>query len=112
LQARGQYFELELAKNEAVVAFEIDSQWHVSHVPLSFQLSLARPNSPWQTVAEEPLVRVYKDQIYAPRRFVFRIVLPRPVLANRLRISIRQPLPGHEFVVHEARVYAAEPVPP
>jgi len=111
-QARGQYFEVELAKSEPVIAFEIDSQWHVSHVPLSFQLSVARPGSAWQTVAEQPVVRVYKDQIYSPRTFVFRIVLPRPVLANRVRISVRQPLPGHEFVVHEARVYAAGPVTP
>jgi hypothetical protein len=107
LQARGQYFELELAESDPVVAFEIDSQWHVSHVPLSFQLSLARSDSSWHTVAEEPVVRVYREQIYSPRTFVFRIVLPRPVHAKRLRISVLQPLPGHEFVVHEARVYAA-----
>ena len=106
-QARGQYFELAFKRELRVVAFEIDSQWHVSHVPLSFQLSLARAGSPWKTVAEQPVVRVYKEQIYSPKTFVFRVVLPEPTRADRLRISVGQPLPGHEFVVHEARVYSA-----
>jgi len=39
---------------------------------------------------------------------VFRIVLPAPVRASRLRISVDQPLPGHDFVVHEARVYTSQ----
>jgi len=106
-QARGQYFELGFARELPVVAFEIDSQWHVSDVPLSFELSLARAGSPWKIVAKEPLVRVYKEQIYSPKTFVFRVVLPEPTRADRLRISVSQPLPGHEFVVHEARVYVA-----
>ncbi len=108
-QARGQYFELEWARELPVVAFEIDSQWHVSHVPASFELSVARAGSAWQNVARQPVVRIYREQIYSPKNFVFRVVLPAPARAERLRISIDQPLPGHEFVVHEARVYVAAP---
>lgn len=107
-QARGQYLELEFLRELPVVAFEIDSQWHVSHVPLSFELAVSRAGAPWQTVARQPLVRVYREQIYSPKRFVFRVVLPEPAPAHRLRITIDQPLPGHEFVVHEARVYTAD----
>jgi len=108
-QARGQYFELQWTRELPVIAFEIDSQRHVSHVPASFELSVAHGASPWRPVARQPVVRVYKEQVYSPKTFVFRVVLPEPTQADRLRISIDQPLPGHEFVVHEARVYFAAP---
>jgi hypothetical protein len=108
-QARGQSFELQWARERPVVALELDSQGHVSHVPASFELSVARAGSPWQRVAGQSVVRIYREQIYSPKNFVFRVVLPEPVRADRLRIGIDQPLPGHEFIVHEARLYVASP---
>jgi hypothetical protein len=108
-QARGQYFELVLVRPRRLVAFETNNPGHVLDVPLSFQLSVAHGASDWQTVAEQPVLRVYRDQIYSPKTFVFRVVLPNPTLADRIRITIGQPVPGREFVIHEARVYAQEP---
>ena len=105
LQAQGQYFELELAKPRSIVAFEIESRPHVMQVPLSHELSFAHDGSDWQIVARQPLLRVYREQVFSPKTFVFRIVLSRPVAADRIRITIGQPVPGYEFVVHEARVY-------
>ena len=105
-QARGRYFELAIRKPRTIVAFEIENRQHLSDLPLSFELSVAHGDSGWRTVAEQPVVRVYRDQIYSPKTFVFRVVLPGPVLADRLRISIGQPLPDHSFIIHEARVYA------
>jgi hypothetical protein len=108
-QARGQYFELALARPRRLVAFEIDNPGHVAHVPLSYELSVAHGASDWQTVAEQPVLRVYREQIYSPKTFVFRVVLPNPTLADRIRITIGQPVPDHDFVIHEARVYAEGP---
>jgi hypothetical protein len=108
-QARGQYFELVLARPRPVVAFEIENRRHLADVPPSFQLSVAHGGSGWQTVAEQPVLRVYRKLVYSPKTFVFRVVLPNPTLADRIRITIDQPLPGHYFTVHEARVYAREP---
>jgi len=104
-QARDQLFELGWSKSQRVVAFEIENPWHSSDVPLAFELDAARDDSPWRTVARQPLVRVYEEQVYAPKNFVFRVVLDAPVLANRLRIRVAQPVPGHHFIVREARVY-------
>jgi hypothetical protein len=105
LQARGQYFELELAKQRSIVVFEIESRPHVMQVPLSYELSLAHEGSDWRTVARQPLLRIYRDQVFSPKTFVFRIVLSRPAAADRVRLTIGQPTPGYDFVVHEARVY-------
>ena len=108
-QARGQYLELGLAEPRPVVAFEIDNPQHVMQVPLSYELGLGRGESSWQTVAEQPLLRLFREQVYSPKTFVFRVVLPKPALADRIRITIGQPVPGHDLTVHEARVYALEP---
>jgi hypothetical protein len=105
-QKRGQYFELELDRPRRLVAFEIHNPGHPSDVPLSFRLAVAHGRSDWQTVAEQPVLRIYRDQVYSPRTFVFRIVLPKPTLADRIRLTIGQPVPGHRFVIEEAGVYA------
>jgi len=44
-------------------------------------------------VAEQPVLRVYREQIYSPKAFVFRVALPHPTLADRIRITIGQPCP-------------------
>ncbi len=110
-QATGQSFELVLARPRRLVAFEIHDPEHVTHVPLSYELSVGQGASGWQKVAEQPVLRVFREQIYSPKTFVFRIVLPNPTVADRIRITIGQSVPDHDFVIHEARVYADGPLP-
>ena len=104
-QSRGQYFEVVFARRCRLAAFEIDDPGQVLRVPLSYRLAVAHDGSGWQTVAEQPRLRVYREQIYSPRTFVFRVVLASPAWADRLRITIAEPVPSQEFAVHEARVY-------
>jgi hypothetical protein len=98
-----------LARPRPIVAFEIDNRPHVTHLPLSFELSVAEGGSDLKTVAEQPVLRVYYEQVYSPKTFVFRVVLQKPTPADRIRITIGQPVPGHQFIIHEARVYAQVP---
>ena len=104
-QARGQSFEVVLARPHRLVAFELDNPEHPAQVPLSFELSVARDASGWQIVTEVPRLRVYREQIYSPKTFVLRVVLQNPTWADRIRITIAEPVPGQGFVIHEARVY-------
>jgi hypothetical protein len=108
-QARGQYFELELSQPRPVVAFELETHPYVMQVPLSYELSVSQGASGWRTVAQQPVLRLYREQVFSPKNFVFRIVLPSATVADRVRITIDEPLPGHHLVIHEARVYAQEP---
>ncbi len=109
LQARGQTFELLFKEPHVLVAFEIDNPNHVTHVPLSFELSVGLGRSGWQRVIERPALRLYREQVYSPKGFVFRVVFPQPSLADRLRITIGQPVPGKNLVIHEARIYERAP---
>lgn len=104
-QGTGQYFELMLTGQRRLVAFEIASPGHVAQVPLSFHLSVAQGGSDWQTVVSQPLIRVYREQVHSPKTFVLRIVLPNATPADRVRITIDQPVPAQQFAIHEARVY-------
>ena len=51
------------------------------------------------------MLRFYRDQIYSPETFVFRLVLPAAVTADRIRLSVEQPVPGHYFSIGELRLY-------
>jgi hypothetical protein len=108
-QARGQFFELALVQPRRLVALEIDNPGQVLDVPLSFELSVSRDAAGWQTVAERPALRVYRAQVYSPKTFVFRVILANPTWADRIRITIAEPVPARQFVIREARVYEQAP---
>ncbi|HKO50017.1 MAG TPA: hypothetical protein VJV79_19940 [Polyangiaceae bacterium] len=106
-QERGQSFELELTEPRSIVALEIDDPGRVMDAPVSYRLSAAQGALDLGVVAEQRVLRFYRAQIFSPERFVFRVVLPRPIAADRLRLTVEQPVPGHYFAIHELRLYAA-----
>lgn len=106
-QESGQYFELELTQPRQIVALEIEAPGRVMDVPVSYRLSAARGDRDLGVVAEQSVVRYYRAQIFSPETFVFRVVFPRPIDADRLRFMVMQPVPGQYFSIHELRLYAA-----
>ncbi|MBN1611228.1 MAG: hypothetical protein JW940_31640 [Polyangiaceae bacterium] len=108
-QQRGQYFEVDLSSPRPILALEIDDPGRVMDVPASFRLTASRGVENLGVVAEQPLLRFYRTQIFAPATFVFRVVLPQPILADRVVIAVDQPVPGSYFSIHELRLYDARP---
>jgi hypothetical protein len=106
-QEPGQYFELALGVARPVIALEIAVPGRVWDVPSSFRLTAANGNTDLGVIVERPLLRLYRAQIFEPKSFVFRLVLPQPVVLDRLRITLMQPVPGSYFSIHELRVYEA-----
>jgi hypothetical protein len=106
-QKPGQYFEVELSGPRPIVALEIDAPGRVMDVPVSFRLSARKGAEDLGVVAEARVLRLYREQIFAPETFVFRVVLPRAITADRLRIAVNQPVPGCYLSIHELRLYAA-----
>lgn len=105
-QSAGQFVEFELATPRRVVALEIENAEHVMDVPLSFELSVAETGGEWERVENRPKLRLYRAQIYSPKTFIFRVVLPEAKVIKRLRITLEQPVPGFSLLIHEARLYA------
>ncbi len=111
VQEQGQYFELALSEPRPIVALEIDDPGRVMDVPLSYRLSAANGSEQLGVLAEQSVLRFYRAQIFSPESFVFRLVFPRPIVADRLRLTVEQPVPGHYFSVHELRLYMAPAAP-
>jgi hypothetical protein len=105
-QEQGQYFEVELGQPRSIVALEIDAPGRVMDVPVSYRLSAAKGAEEIGVISEQSVLRFYRAQVFSPESFVLRLVFPRPVSADRLRLSVEQPVPGHYFSIHELRVYA------
>lgn len=106
-QRSGHHFEVLLDKPRRVIALEIDNPGHEMYLPLSYRVSAAQgPSTLWPVVQQREL-RLFRDQIYSPKTFVYRIVLESPVLVDRVRLSVDQPLPGYDFVIHEFRLFEA-----
>jgi hypothetical protein len=106
-QAPGQAFELGLTAPHRVVALEIENPGHELFLPMSYVLDASVRDEPYRAVAAQPELMLYRAQVFAPKQFVYRIVLTRPVEADRLRLVVDRPMPGIDVVVHEVRVYVA-----
>jgi hypothetical protein len=104
-QQRDQYFEVELASPRPIVALEITAPGRVMDVPVSYRVSAARGEEDLGTLAEQPLVRFYRAQIFSPETFVFRLVLREPIDADRIRLTVEQPVPGHHFSIGDLRLF-------
>ncbi len=104
-QRAGQYFGLVLEQPRNIAALEFVNPWHEMFLPAAYTLYAKNGEGEWQAVAEETDLRLFQEQIHAPKAFRFRIVLPTPVTADRLRLVINKPLPGYDFVVHEVHLF-------
>jgi len=110
-QEPGQYFEVQLNAPRQIVALEIDAPGREMDVPVSYRLSAGKGAEELGVIAEQSVLRFYRAQIFSPERFVFRLVFARPIDADRLRLTVQQPVPGCYFAIHELRVYAARATP-
>ncbi len=110
-QEQGQYFEVELSEPRSIVALEIDDPGRVMDAPVSYRLSASKAAEELGVIAEQSVLRFYRAQIFSPERFVFRLVFSRPINADRLRLTVQQPVPGSYFAIHELRLYAAPAAP-
>jgi hypothetical protein len=106
-QERGQYFQVALDAPRSIVALEIDVPGRVMDAPVSFRLSASHGLEDLGVVAEQPVLRLHRAQVFSPETFVFRVVLPRPITADRVRITVEEPVPGCYLSIHELRLYAA-----
>jgi hypothetical protein len=104
-QEPGQYFDVKLRSPRKVSVLEIEALARVTDVPVAFRLSASSGGKDLGILAEAPHLRLYEDQIFSPRRFVFRVVLPLPTELDELRITILEPVPGSYFSIHELSLY-------
>lgn len=109
-QKSGDFFEFELARTERVVAVEFTDFEYILDAPLSYELLVSRHGAEsgqenWKSLVKVPDIRLYKEMVYEPRDFVFRIMLPEPTPVRRLRIKLLDTVPGHSWAINETSIW-------
>jgi hypothetical protein len=107
-QLAGEWFEFVLAKQHKIAALEFKHYHDPFEAPSAFRVDIAGPDGVYQTVFVRPKLRFYSDQVYHPKSFVFRIVLPQPMLGRAVRISLLDGVAGQEWAIHEAALWALD----
>ena len=102
---RGDFIELSLQQPAQLALVELRNSRRPIDLPVSYKVEVAAANGGWQTVVERPELQLYRDQVHRPRNFSLRIPLPTEPRAQRIRISVMQPVPRHAFSIEEAVVW-------
>ena len=107
-QLPGDWFEVELREPRPLQTIEMSEFQEAFETPLSFRLWAEAPGEGLREIMRRPDIRMYRDQVYHPKGFVFRIVLPQPVWASRVRIELMDTVAGRWWSVPEIALWAAE----
>ncbi len=100
------WFEFTFASPTRVAAIEFTNYRKVFDAPIAFRLEAFDDAGTPRTLLDRPRLQILHDQVHSPRQFVFRIVLPSPVEARRLRFTLREAVPGRWWTIPEARLWA------
>ena len=106
----GDWFEYRFKRVEKVVAIDIKENEFILDLPLSFSLSVSQTlddtgGADWKTIVERPTLALPRDIVYQPKNAVFRITLPEPTPAKRLRIELMDTVPGHFWTIAESKIW-------
>jgi len=106
-QRHGDYFELRLEEPRHIVGIEFKDYQQPADAPLSFKVQAWQPDGTGVTLMDRRKVRLFSDMVYRPKEFSFRVTWPQPVLTERVRVTVQQPVMGRWFAVNEAVLYEA-----
>ena len=107
-QLAGDWFEIGFDAEHKVAAVELANNDEAFEAPAAFEVSVAMEDGTYHTVLTHPALRFYSDQVYHPKSFTFRVVLPEAVRTRAVRIELLDGVAGHEWAIQEAAVYAVE----
>lgn len=107
-QLPGDWFEVELREARPIHVIEITDFQEAFDAPLSFRLWIEAPGEGMREVMRRGDVRMYRDQVYHPQGFVFRLVLPQPIWASRVRIELMDTVAGRWWSIPELNLWAEQ----
>jgi hypothetical protein len=106
-QQPGDWFEFSLKTPARVAAIELVGYDNVFDAPAAFRLEAFGDDGVAHPIMERPRLRIFRDQVHRPRQFVFRVTWPNPASVRKLRITLREGVPGRWWTIHEARLWSA-----
>ncbi|MBN1653987.1 MAG: hypothetical protein JXA30_09440 [Deltaproteobacteria bacterium] len=109
-QMRGDWFEYRFKRVEKVVAIDIKENEFILDAPFSFALSVSlspedKVRAEWKPIINRPYIELPSDLLYQPKNLLFRILLPQPTPARRVRIELLDTVPGHFWTIAESEIW-------
>jgi hypothetical protein len=101
----GDWFELDLGKEYPLVALDMKDFFEAFDAPTSYRLLVAPNKGEYEEVKRRTRIALYRDQVFHPRKFVYRIVLPEPTMARRVRIEVIDTVPRRWWSIHEMQLW-------
>jgi hypothetical protein len=105
VQFQGDWFDIALKQPQEVQVLELRDFEDVFETPSALTVTVRDEAGVATTVLSRQELRFYYDQVYHPRSFVMRVVLPKPVRAAGIRIQLNDGVAGRRWSMHEVAVY-------
>lgn len=105
---RGDWFELSIDAPHTVHMLELHNQSAFTDHPLSFELAVEDAQGRLRTVYRRPRLKLFRELVYRPKGFVFRVALPKPTRTRRVRITVLEPMPARWWTIDEARLLVSD----
>jgi hypothetical protein len=106
VQLTNDWFEFQLKQPMNVRAIELTDFAEAFETPSAFVISARQPDATYKKVFARPEIRFYGDQVFHPRTFEMRVVLPEAVRTDALRIQLVDSVAGARWSIHEAALWA------
>jgi hypothetical protein len=98
--------KLELDRRRRIAAFDVRFMRPLLGTPTTYAVDVSDDGQSWRTVIEQRRPLAFKDQLYRPGRFIFRVVLSRPASARHLRLRVLGEPPAYFSIVQKVLVWA------
>jgi hypothetical protein len=105
-QSTKEWVELSFKKTRTVTALEMSPFREPFEAPSAFRLSVRDSLGQWKAVVTRPDLQIYSDQVFRPRSFLFRVVLPQPIRTDGLRVELLDGVARRRWSIYEAVVWA------
>lgn len=102
----GDWFELDLGRTRRLAAIDMRDFYEAFDAPVSYRLLVGGKEGNLREVQRRKRPVIYRDQVFRPRNFVYRIVLDEPVEARRVRIELIDTVSRRWWSIHEMVLWA------
>ncbi len=101
----GDHVEIQLPSPQPLAALDITSPEAPFDLPAAYELAVTGPDGNWVTIERRDQLEIYRDQVFHPRAFVFRVVFPRGTVSDRIRVTAIDSFAGTPWTIQEAAVW-------
>lgn len=116
------WIEYKINRLESITAIDFTNFTFVLDAPFTYEVWISKVDASsnedalasqenenefkdWELVVARKEMQLYEDQVFNPKTFVFRIKMPKPTQARRVRIRVLDTEPVYWWCINETRIW-------